>query len=96
MRLTTTPGGQLNVALANPASEVIKFIVGPGTCVGPTAVAYTIPKGKALIITAVDFYTQSQAQTPALVHFSFLTAAPAGSHPCTHILAGAAGADSLS
>jgi hypothetical protein len=93
--LPTTPAGQLNVALANPASEVIKFIAGPGTCVGPAAVAYTIPKGKALIITAVDFYTQSQAQTQGLVHFSFLTAAPAGSDPCTHILAGAAGSDIL-
>jgi len=85
--LPVTTTGQLNVALANPASVVTGFLVGPGSCNGGGA--YTIPTGKALIITAVNFYTR--ANTAGLQHTSTLTAAPAGTDPCTHSLAAASG-----
>jgi hypothetical protein len=90
--LPMTATGQLNVTLGNPASAVVTFLKGPGTCAGPGAVAYTIPRGKALIITAVDFYSQTQAAGGGI---SYLTAAPAGSDPCLHILAAASGMDAV-
>src|SRR5262249_52392800 len=74
--------GQLQVAQANPGSLVIR--VGAETCAKNGF--YKVPAGKALILTAVDFYNGAP---PNDTHNLLLLAGPAAS-PCgagNHLLA---------
>jgi len=78
--LATTAAGQLKSALASPAQAVTVYAEFP-TC---SVAFYTIPAGKALIITGATFNVF--ATTSGFPHFLFLSAGPPAS-PCTHELA---------
>jgi hypothetical protein len=78
--LPMTSTGQLNVAGANPRSIVVRFFA-PSCAPGGI---YKIPAGKALIITAVNFY--NVATSASKVNQLFLEAGPVA-HPCTSPLA---------
>jgi hypothetical protein len=78
--LPMTCTGQLNVAGANPGSIVVRFFA-PSCAPGGI---YKIPAGKALIITAVNFY--NVATSASKVNQLFLEAGPVAK-PCTSPLA---------
>jgi len=78
--LATTAAGQLESALASPAQTVTVFAVM--TCV--IGRFYTIPAGKALIITGVTFNVFAANSNAS--HELSLEAGPPAS-PCTHLLA---------
>ena len=77
--LTTTAAGQVTVAAADPRSLVVA--AGGVTC--PARGFYTIPAGKALIITGVDFLTEAAASG---FHVLGLRAGPTAG-PCGNFLA---------
>jgi hypothetical protein len=85
VNLPTTTTGQLNVAQASPKSVVVKFSFPSCNSGG----IFTIPAGKALIITSVDFYNFGTAGT---AHQLVLQAGPKAT-PCTHFLAVGVGSD---
>lgn len=74
--LTTTGAGQVTVAAADPRSLVVAAANGPGCAAGGF---YTIPAGKALIITAADFH--NIAVTSGNAHYLVLDIGPAAT-PC--------------
>jgi len=78
--LPKTSTGQLNVAGANPRSIVVRFFA-PSCAPGGV---YKIPAGKALIITAVNFY--NVATNAIEVNQLFLEAGPVAT-PCKSPLA---------
>jgi hypothetical protein len=88
--LSTTAAGQLEVAEANPSSEAAVFHY-------PTCAAggiYTIPAGKALIITTVNFYLGSSSATSENLELDLQYGTRAD--PCKHEAAsGAANTTSL-
>jgi hypothetical protein len=78
--------GQLQVAEASPSSVVTVFSYAACGAGG----MYTIPTGKALIISAVDFYNWNSSTGP---HWLVLYAG-AAANPCGgHIVASAIGTD---
>jgi hypothetical protein len=88
--LPVTSDGQLSVAGASPDSVVMQ-IFAPSCAAGGV---YQVPAGKALIITAVNFYSISVDASQA--HQLVLEAGPAAK-PCTSPLAaGIATADEAS
>lgn len=78
--LPVTSAGQVEVAGASAGSLVARF--GYATCA--QGGIYKIPSGKALIITAVNFYNGQQA--PGGIHSIILTAGPSAT-PCKKNLA---------
>jgi len=82
--LATTPAGQVTFALASPAQTVTVFVTFPTCSAGGI---YTIPAGKALIITGATF--EDLAAVTAMPHELVLKAGPPAS-PCSFGLAAAA------
>lgn len=82
--LTTTPAGQVEVAPASPANTVVVTTTSM-TC-GAGGV-YTVPAGKALIITSVDFVLD--AVMPNVEGTGLILAAGPSAHPCTSTVADA-------
>lgn len=78
--LPMTSAGQVKIAEASPGSLIARF--GYRTCA--SGGIYMVPAGKALIITAVDFFNGQQP--PGAIHNIVLTAGPPAT-PCT-LLAG--------
>jgi hypothetical protein len=81
--LATTAAGQVKSALASPADTVTVVANAPTCSAGGV---YTIPAGKALIITGATF--QESAVTAGKPHGLGLYAGPAAS-PCSFVLAAA-------
>jgi hypothetical protein len=87
--LATTKAGQVQVAEADPASTVV--VLGSLTAGSPCSAIYTIPAGKALIITGVDFTEEASSSGP---HGLFLFAGlPA--NPCNRVVAEAAATEAF-
>jgi hypothetical protein len=78
--LTTTPAGQVKVALASPADAVV--VVGTPHC--PAGEVYNVPAGKALVITSVTFL--NLAVTSGTPHTLELVTGPVAT-PCFRIVA---------
>jgi len=79
--LAKTGAGQVEAAPADPG-KAVRIFAFPSCAAGGI---YTVPAGKALIITGVDFY--NSADNLGTAHELDLTAGPAAG-PCVNILAG--------
>jgi hypothetical protein len=79
--LTMTKAGQVETAEASPSAYVIA-LGGPSCAAGGI---YKIPSGKALIITGVDFYLDTDSSTPGQLQQD-LEVGPAAT-PCKHVVA---------
>jgi hypothetical protein len=82
--LATTPKGQLEVTLASPTNMVI---VNTQSLTCAAGGVYTVPAGKALIITSVNFILQ--APTPSAEGTGLVLLAGPVAHPCTSLVAAA-------
>lgn len=80
--LTTTPAGQVEVAPASPANTVVVTTTSL-TC-GAGGV-YTVPAGKALIITSVNFVLD--AVSPSAEGTGLILTAGPSADPCTSTVA---------
>jgi hypothetical protein len=82
--LTTTPAGQVEVTLTSPANTVI-VTTQSLTCAARGV--YTVPAGKALIITSVNFVLD--AVTPSAEGTGLVLLAGPVAHPCKSFVAAA-------
>ena len=82
--LKTTPAGQVQVALNSPASAVV-VVTQSLTCAAGGD--YTVPAGKALIITSVNF--DLDAVSPKTEGTGLIVTAGPVAHPCTSTVASA-------
>jgi hypothetical protein len=82
--LATTPAGQVKVALASPANAVDVITQGPTCAAGGF---YTVPAGKALIITSVNFILD--ATSPSVEGVGLVLGAGPAAHPCKSSVAAA-------
>jgi hypothetical protein len=82
--LSTTPAGQVKVALASPANTVVVTTVGLTCAAGGV---YKVPAGKALIITSVNF--DLDAVSPSAEGTGLILTAGPSAHPCKSTVASA-------
>lgn len=80
--LTTTPAGQVKVALASPADTVVVTTTALSCGAGGV---YKIPAGKALIITSVNF--DLDAVSPSAEGTGLILTAGPSAHPCKSTVA---------
>ncbi len=83
--LTTTPAGQVKVALASPANTVVVITPSHLTCAAGGV--YKVPAGKALIITSVNFVLD--AVSPSAGGTGLILGAGPVAHPCKSSVAAA-------
>jgi hypothetical protein len=82
--LTTTPAGQVKVALASPANTVVVTTHGLTCAAGGV---YKVPAGKALIITSVNFVLD--AVSPSVEGTGLVLLAGPVANPCKSFVAAA-------